>query len=110
LLLSTEVWISALLRRAQLGGAYATVARKGDRRAGAVLVRTVDRKTGEARLFSEAVRGDGERAWMQPIRATREAELDTYVERAAQIDPDLWVVEIEDEDGARFLTEPVEKA
>ena len=38
MLLSTDVWVGALIRRAELGGAFATVARKGDPRAGAVLV------------------------------------------------------------------------
>ena len=75
MLLSTEVWVFALIRRAELAG---------------------------------ATRGDGERVWMQPAPSTAEADLDVYVERAARIDPDLWVVEIEDTDGARFLTEPVE--
>lgn len=109
MLLSTEIWVSALIRRAELGGAFATVARKGDARAGTVLVKTIDRRSGEGRLFAEAVRGDGERAWMRPIQSAAESDLDAYVARAAKIDPDLWVVEIEDEDGARFLTEPVEK-
>jgi hypothetical protein len=109
MILSSEVWVAALIRRAELGGAFATVARKGDGRAGAVLVKTIDHKTGEARLFAEATRADGERVWMQPAPSDREAELDAYADRAARIDPDLWVVEIEDADGRRFLTEAVER-
>ena len=38
----------------------AAVARKGDPRAGAVLVKAVNRRAGTARLYSEATRGDGE--------------------------------------------------
>ena len=38
MLLSTDIWVGALIRRAELGGAFAMVARKGDARAGAVLV------------------------------------------------------------------------
>ena len=100
--------MSALIRRAELGGAFAMVARKGDPRAGAVLVKTVDRRAGTAHLYSEAVRGDGERFWMQPVRSTAEPDLDAYVERAARIDPDVWVVEIEDGEGRHFLTEAVD--
>ena len=37
-----------------------------------------------------------------------EDEIDDYVDRAVRIDPDVWVVEIEDANGRRFLTEPVE--
>lgn len=109
MLLATDVWVSALIRRAELGGAFAVVARKGDPRAGAVLVKVLNRGAGAARLFSEATRMDGERVWMQPVPSDQEPELDRYIERALRVDPDLWVVEIEDRDGRHFLTEPVDR-
>ena len=56
--LSTDIWVGALIRRAELGGAFAMVARKGDPRAGAVLVKTVDRRHDVCRLYARAVRGD----------------------------------------------------
>jgi hypothetical protein len=108
MILSSDIWVYALIRRVQLAGAVATLLRKGDARAGAVLVKTVDRRTGQARLYAMATRADGETVWMQPRDGVIEADLDAYAERAAGIDPDIWVVEIEDADGARFLTEAVD--
>jgi hypothetical protein len=107
-LLSTDIWVGALIRRAEQGGAFAVVVRKGDPRAGAVLVKVLNRATGATRLFSEATRMDGEQVWMQPARSEAEPDLDRYIERAARIDPDVWVVEIDDREGRHFLTEPVE--
>ena len=108
MLLSTDIWVGALIRRAELGGAFAMVVRKGDPRAGAVLVKVVDRHADTVRLYSEATRGDGDRVWMQPIVVTAEPDLDAYIERAARYDPDVWVVEVEDVQGRHFLTEAVE--
>jgi hypothetical protein len=107
-LLSTDLWAGALIRRAELAGAFATVARKGDARAGTVLVKALNRRSGQARLYAEALRGEGERVWMQPVPSQQEADLDAYVERQVRIDPDLWLIEIEDAEGRHFLTEPVE--
>jgi len=107
LLLSSDLWVSALIRRAELGGAFATVARKGDARAGTVIVKVFDTSTRTARLFSEAFGPDGERLWMQPIESELEPELDDYLTRQAKYDPDLWVVEIEDRQGRHFITEKV---
>ena len=107
--LSSDVWVYALIRRAELAGAFAMILRKGDARAGAVLVKLANRKTGQTQLYAEATRGDGERVWMQPVSAQSEADLDAYIERAARIDPDIWVVEIEDSEGRHFLTETVER-
>ena len=108
MLLSTDIWVGALIRRAELGGAFAAVVRKGDPRAGAVLVKVVNRRADTARLYSEATRGDGERVWMRPLPSEAERDLDAYIQRAARIDPDIWVVEIEDAEGRSFLVEPVE--
>jgi hypothetical protein len=108
MILSTDIWVYALIRRVEHGGAFAAILRKGDARAGAVLVKLVNRAEGWARLYAEATRGDGERVWMQPTPATDEDELDRYVERTARIDPDIWVVEIDDRQGRHFLVEPVE--
>jgi len=68
----------------------------------------LDRRAGIARLYAEATRGDGERVWMQPVASEAEADLDAYAERSARIDPDVWVVEIDDREGRHFLVEPVE--
>lgn len=109
MLLSTDIWVGALIRRAELGGAFAVVVRKGDPRAGAVLVKILNRNDRTVRLYSEATRGDGERIWMQPVASTEEKDLDAYVDRAVRIDPDVWVVEVDDREGRHFLVEPVER-
>lgn len=107
MLLSTDLWVSALIRRAQLGGAFATVARKGDARAGTVVVKAFDTATRRARLYAEAFGPDGERLWMQPVESEVESELDAYLQRQIGYDPDLWIVEIEDREGRHFITETV---
>ena len=108
MIFSTDIWVAALIRRVELGGGFAVVARKGDARAGSVLVKVLNRSDGSAKLYAEATRGDGEQVWMRPAVSSDEADLDHYISRAARIDPDLWVVEIEDRTGRHFLTETVE--
>lgn len=108
MLLQSDFWVQALIRRAEAGGAYGTVLRKGDGRGGAVLVKVVNRREGWARLYAEALRGDGETGWMEPLESRDEPVLDAYAERACARDPDIWVVEIDDVRGRHFLTEPVE--
>ena len=108
MLLASDIWCYALIRRAELGGAFGAVIRRGDARAGTVLVKALNTRDHSARLYAEATRGDGEKVWMQPVSSTDEKDLDAYLERAARVDPDLWVVEIADPRGRHFLTEAVE--
>ena len=103
MLLSTDIWVSALIRRAGIEGAYATVVQRGDPRGGAVIVKAFDTSTRRARLFTEAFGLDGERQWIQPVSSEMEGELDAYVGRQVGYDPDLWVVEIEDRQGRHFI-------
>lgn len=108
MLLSTDVWVSALIRRAELEGAFATVVRKGDARAGDVVVKAYDTSTRTARLFSQSVNMEGQPLWIQPVASEMESELDAYLERRRKYDPDLWVVEIEDRQGRHFILDKVE--
>ena len=108
MLLSSDLWVGALIRRAEIGGAFAVVVHKGDDRAGSVIVKAFDASARKARLYTEAFGADGERLWIQPVTSDSEAELDAYIARQRGYDPDLWVVEIEDREGRRFITERVE--
>jgi len=107
LLLNSDLWVGALIRRAGIEGASATVVRRGDARAGTVIVKAYDTSTREARVYTEAFGTDGERLWIQPVSGT-ESDVDAYIARQTGYDPDLWVVEIEDRQGRNFLTERVE--
>lgn len=105
--LRSEIWVSALLRRAQAGGAMALLSRRGDRDGGAVLVKvaTLD---GKASLYAPARNGAGDRVYLKLAVGPEERMVDEAVARRRAQDPDLWVVEIEDRQGRHFLTEPVE--
>lgn len=108
MILSTDIWVAALIRRAELGGGFGVVAHKGDARAGSVLVKALNQNDGTVRVFAEATKGDGSRVWMQSLSATDEPSADAYLARSLRIDPDLWVVEIEDRAGRHFLAESVD--
>lgn len=110
--LKTEFWASALIRRAEIAGAFAGVVRKGDADAGAVLVKvaTLD---GKARLYGPARNGEGERIWLDLSAGSLgdvEADVDAYVRKRREGDPDVWVIEIEDRQGRHFLMEPVDSS
>lgn len=102
--LKTQLWVQALLKRVVLQGGYAVIARRGDPDAGAVLV-VIDNLLGEARLYAPERIGDAERAF-RCIASDRHA-IDAMIARRAVIDPDLWVVEIEDRALRHFLTETI---
>ena len=104
--LKPSIWVYALLRRAQGAAAYAVVARKGDKDAGAVLVK-VNLLDAQAVLYIPIRNMAGERVWLAngPLP---EPDIDRLIAKRVETDPDLWVVEIDDKQGRHFLTEPVE--
>ena len=107
--LKAEIWIKALIRRAQVAGAFAAVVRKGDETAGSLLLK-INTLSGQATVFVPGYDFDGNRVWRSHDKggATSEADADAYIEKAISRDPDVWVVEIEDMEGRNFLDEPVE--
>ena len=107
--LKTSIWVAALIRRAELNGASAFVAKKGDAESGAVIVK-IALLNGTARVWSSSYGRDGERRWVRATGAevVSDADAEAYVTRARARDEDLWVVEIEDRAGRDFLTEAKE--
>jgi len=104
--LKTEIWASALIRRAEIGGAFAAIVKKGDGDAGTCLVK-IRFPEGASTLYHPVRNRRGERIWTSKGPA-EEAEIDLYINQRLDNDPDLWVIEIEDRIGRHFLTEPVD--
>ena len=108
--LPTHLWVDALVRRAQLGGASAFILQKGDPSRGDVLVIVAD-LSGKAHVYAPRTNMDGERVFVDLAgqgAGPEESEADAYVRRARERDRDLWVIEIEDREARHFLTEPIE--
>jgi hypothetical protein len=104
-----HLWVSALIRRAQLGGAFATIAHRGDAERGDVVVKVTPER-GKARLYAPAFNPDGplEFEALPPGDGDAdEADVEALIAKRLKMDRDLWVIEIEDRDGRHFLTEAV---
>jgi len=95
--LTTALWVTAQIRLCDRNFKPATVVRRGDPDAGAVLLK-VNRFDKGCIVWTQTTTMDGESAWMRGTgpAAVPEAEADAYVGRQVGYDSDLWVLEIED--------------
>ena len=107
--LKSELWVQAHLRRCAVEGAYALVVRKGDPDAGAIAVK-VYVGAREAKLYVRSRDLDGETIWRNPLvddddrdDVVEESKVESWLSKETSIDPDLWIVEIEDREGRAFL-------
>jgi hypothetical protein len=106
--LKAEIWVKAYIRRCQVEGAAAVLARRGDEDAGAIYIK-VSQLDGTALLFGPAPAGleeaREERHWVPCLdRApATEADADAYLQRQIDFDPDIWIIAVEDGRGRHFL-------
>ncbi len=103
--LTSEFWVKAYLARLRLQDIPAYVVAHGDDTGGAVLVKlsTLD---GQAQLFQRSFDlMTGERTWMV-LTDGDERAVDDAIARQRRMDPDLWVIEVEERAGRHLLDEP----
>jgi GMP synthase (glutamine-hydrolysing) len=106
--LKSELRVQAWLRQCAARGLMATVARKGDAEAGAIILK-VNRFAAGCEVFSGVSAPDGSEAWLRASgpKAISEKDADAYVARQAKYDPDVWVLEIEDPKAQFTLDGPI---
>ena len=101
--LSSEMLVSALVRRVQAEGGFATVLQRGDSMAGAVLLECVDRGVRNV-ILERSSRPDGKDGWHLVSITDAQKQVD-WLTRRRDFDPDLWVVELDTPQAERFAAE-----
>lgn len=97
---TTDFWVSALVRRVFAANGFAAVSRKGAAEAGTVLLVRRDR-LGDAWLYVPAAQADydedrpTERLFAQVLQTQDEDEIQARIAREVRFDSDLWIVELE---------------
>jgi hypothetical protein len=98
---TSDLWVSALLRRVQSAGGFGAVLRRGAAEAGAIFI--VDRsRLGEVTLYAPAPQAaygeEGtppDRGFARVMGPADDGTVRARLDKEMRFDPDLWVVEIE---------------
>ena len=99
--LTSDFWVSALIRRVQGEGGFAYLARRGATEAGAIFIK-VSSRLGTCDLYSPAPQtsyeegNDGERKFLRILHDADDMTASDRMQREIRFDPDLWLVELED--------------
>lgn len=97
---TSELFVSALIRRVYSGGGFAAVEHRGSPEAGAIFVRRRGRD-GLETLYGPAPQSffdesdAGTRMFEIRLADAEAPQIDALLERERRFDPDLWVVELE---------------
>lgn len=98
--LTSDIYVSALLRRVSGSGGFGAVIRRGNREAGAIFLACRDR-AGTIAIYGPApqavfIEGSPDERRFSLLRdSVGMEELDRWIEREVRFDSDIWVVEIE---------------
>jgi hypothetical protein len=104
--LNASVEVSALMRRAQAEGDFATVLHKGDAERGSILI--VVRSRGDYISCLERTLDAGGYSWMTagPDSATDE-KVAQFLAGRIEFDPDIWLIELDVAQPERFIAETI---
>lgn len=104
--LSTSVLVTALMRRAESEGGFATVLMKGDPTVGSVLV-ILNERGGNQRVLERILQSGGRYSWQEAVMqgADSKGEIQSLLERRRRFDPDLWLIELNVASAERFAAE-----
>jgi len=98
--LPTALWVDAVLRQCDIDFIPYYVIQRGEYASGIVLAKLNDLQ-GQAGLRIQQRDFDtGKLGWVNALSKDLqdEAEVDSYIQRSIQRDPDLWVIEFETRD------------
>lgn len=106
--LTSRMLASALVRRAGQQGGFATVVRKGDEVAGAILLLCLE-KGMDFGLFERVPDYEGGYRLMRcgPDAGAASEESSQYLERRVKSDPDIWIIELDIAQPERFAAETI---
>ncbi|KZK83480.1 hypothetical protein PsAD13_02530 [Pseudovibrio sp. Ad13] len=110
---TSEFWVAAYTRRCFGEGAFAGIRRKGALEAGAIFI-IVDRLDTTYDFYGPAPQSFFEeekpldREFECLMEKTSREEIETKLTREERMDPDFWVVEVEDKEARSFLSLPKE--
>jgi len=97
---TTAIWFAIFLRNETARGAYVTVAKQGAQQAGAVFIAhnhldgTLDLYGPAPQAFLDDV-AEADRPFERVLTQVDQQEIDQYMEKQSNFDPDLWLVETE---------------
>lgn len=100
--LTSEFWTAAYIARLRQADIPAFIVAHGDDTAGMVMVKlnTLD---GNAQLFHRMHDLLADTVSWEEMIAGTEAEVDEYLNGQRKMDPDIWIVEVEDRQGRHML-------
>jgi hypothetical protein len=102
------IWAEAYMRRCNAAGLFAGLVRRGAEEAGSIVVK-VNRLDGTVILYGAppgpSYDAAGERRWSALLGEdpVPEARAEEYLARLRKVDPDLWIIEVEDRQGRGML-------
>ena len=110
---TTDIWVHVFLRRETARGAFTTVINKGATEAGTIFI-VEDPLTSNFNLYGPAPQsllsqGDDDRKFEPVLDNVSEKEVDDYLARQKNFDPDIWVIETQCRQGPPSIDLAVEE-
>lgn len=104
--LPAGVEVSALIRRIQGEGGFATVLHKGDPDRGAISILVAERGVTRS-VLERRMAADFTYRWTEVPSPVPQNGSDwrDWIENASRIDPDCWILELDIADAERFIAE-----
>jgi len=104
--LPAHLEVASILRRAEAGGDFATVLKKGDPDRGSLLL-FVSSRGRHVRCLERVLTLDGAYRWeaVGPSDSASSTDIRDFLARRARFDEDLWAIELDIAEPERFIAE-----